>query len=376
MKPETDSPANAPGPEAYLQAPAVIRDPGPEYGAGTRAFQGIPSIACGGDGRQWAVWYGGITPGEDHNNYVMLAVSEDCGRTWSDEKLVIDPDGEGPVRAFDPEIWLAPDGRLWLFWAQGMTADRFTRSGVWTITANESKGADGVFSAPRRLCDGVMMCKPIVLASGEWCLPVSLWHRRDAGSAAMWVSADQGRTWAQRGACDVPPESRNHDEHMIVERQDGTLWMLVRTNYGIGESVSADGGRTWSALQPSNIPHPSTRFFIRRLASGSLLLVRHDPPDGNFADGESKGVRSHLAAYLSADDGRTWPHRLLLDERVGVAYPDGDQAEDGTVYIIYDFQRREAREILMAAFREEDIVSGEPDSPSVCLRRLINKATG
>ncbi|MFW5923188.1 MAG: sialidase family protein [Planctomycetota bacterium] len=362
--------------DAYLDPPEVIRDPGPEYEASRRAFQGIASLACGGGDRRWAVWYGWETPGEDRNNYVIMAMSNDAGRTWSDERLVVDPDGGGSVRAFDPEIWLDPNGKLWMFWAQGVEDHgKIGPSGVWAMTANEADGADATWSEPRRLCDGVMMCKPIVLSSGDWALPVSLWHKREAGSAAMFVSTDDGESFHQRGACDVPPDVRDHDEHMIVERNDGSLWMLVRTKYGIGESVSDDQGRTWSELRPSDIPHVVSRFFIRRLDSGRLLLVRHDPPDGDFADGESRGTRSHLTAFLSDDEGATWTGGLLLDERGGVSYPDGDQAEDGTIYITYDFERKGDRDILMAAFREEDVLAGEAAAESVRRRQLINSAT-
>lgn len=360
--------------EAYLTPPRIISAPGEDYSAKTRAFQGIPSLACGRDGRLWVVWYGGITPGEDFNNYVVLAYSDDKGETWSDESLVIDPDGSGPVRAFDPEIWRSPDGRMWLFWAQGIKhAHPGMRNGVWALATGEGDGDRPRWSGPRRLCDGVMMCKPLVLSTGEWALPVSLWHRRQAASAAMFVSADQGETWQERGACDVPPEVRNHDEHMIVERCDGSLWMLVRTVYGIGESVSTDGGEHWSPLRPSAIPHVVSRFFIRRLASGNLLLVRHDPGQGGFADGVSKGVRSHLRACLSEDDGRTWRSGLMLDGRPGVSYPDGDQDGDGTIYVTYDYQRTAARSILLSAFREEDVTADAAEPSSVRFRVLVNK---
>ncbi len=364
--------------EPYFAAPRVITPPGSAYGPATRAFQGIPSLACGSDRRLWAVWYGGPTPGEDKNNYVILAVSEDHGQTWSEEKVVIEHE-DAQVRCFDPEIWLAPDGRLWLFWAQHPADDRRgSLSGVWAITANEADGPDAEWSAPFRLCDGVMMCKPIVLASGEWALPVSFWHRREQGSAAMVVSTDQGQTWAERGATGVPPKHRNHDEHMLVELRDERLWMLVRTNYGIGESTSEDGGYSWSPLEPAAIPHVRSRFFIRRLASGNLLLVRHAPANeayaGWYANAFSEGQRSHLTAFLSEDDGRTWPHRLLLDDRDRIAYPDGDQAADGTIHITYDFRRTSDRQILLASFREEDVMRRTPDTPSVRLRGLINKA--
>ncbi len=36
----------------------------------------------------------------------------------------------------------------------------------------------------------------------------------------------------------MPPNVRAFDEHIIVERKDESLWLLARTKYGIGESVT------------------------------------------------------------------------------------------------------------------------------------------
>jgi predicted neuraminidase len=366
-KPETDTKSLVP--------PQLFRCPDPFRPLSSRAFQGISSLACGAEGRQYAVWYAGPTPREDRNNYVVLAVSEDAGATW-EERLIIDPDGPGPVRAFDPELWLAPDGNLWIFWAQETEGFRPKgHCGVWGMSVPESEACtpDCSWTNPRRLCDGVMMCKPLALTDGTWALPVSFWGRRQERSAGMVVSTDFGATWSESGACTVPESLRRFDEHMIVERRDGSLWMLVRTKRGIDESLSVDGGRTWSELQPSGIPHVDSRFFIRRLASGNLLLVRHHPVDGTFADGDKvRGTRSHLTAYLSEDDGATWVGGLLLDDRIGVSYPDGDQAADGTIWITYDFQRRGEREILLAAFSEDDIRAGGGNTPPARLRQEIS----
>jgi len=153
---------------------------------------------------------------------------------------------------------------------------------------------------------------------------------------------------------------------MIVERKDKSLWMLIRTNYGIGESVSTDRGETWGIPTESLIQHPSARFFIRRLTSGNLLLVKHGPIN------ESIG-RSYLTAYLSKDDGHTWLGGLLLDKRNGVSYPDGQQSSDGLIHIIYDYSRTSAREIVMATFREGDIVTGNRESETVSLRMIVSK---
>ncbi len=349
----------------FLEPPAVITAPGEAHSAETRTFQGIPSLARSPEGRLWATWYGGIGGGEDETNYVIVVTSGDNGETWSDEVLVVDPGIENPTRAFDPNIWLDPTGRLWLFWAQAIGHDGSV-GGVWTITTEEPDKADARWSEPRRLTDGVMMCKPTVLSAGEWVLPASTWRQTD-NSARLIVSEDEGDTWTLRGACHVPEDDRSYDEHMIVEREDGALWLLARTNYGIGESISTDVGKTWPPLAPSGIAHPSARFFIRRLQSGNLLLVKHGPID-------ERTKRSHLTAFISEDDGATWPHSLLLDERAGVSYPDGVQAPDGVIYIIYDYDRRGERKILMATFTEEDVVAGECVSSDARLRILVNQA--
>ena len=350
-----------------LDPPKHLAPPLAEHAVTNRAFTGIPSMAVAPKGRLWANWYAGVTPGEDENNYVVLSTSGDGGATWT-EVLVIDPDGSGSVRSFDPELWVSPDKRLFLFWAQMDRGRPDAQLGVWYIETKQPDAARPVWSKPRRVGDGVMMCKPLVLASGEWVLPISKWKAHD-NSAQMIVSANKGKTWKLRGGPNVPPDVRQFDEHMFVERKDGSLWALVRTTYGIGESVSTDRGKTWPELKPSAILHTPSRFFIRRLASGNLLLVKHGPLD-------TRTSRSHLTAYVSKDDGKTWGGGLMLDERSGVSYPDGQQTPDGLIRIIYDYSRVTDRNILMAVFREEDVAAGKPVTNDVRLRQLVSRATG
>ena len=65
----------------------------------------------------------------------------------------------------------------------------------------------------------------------------------------------------------------------------------------------------------------------------------------------------------------------MLDERLNVSYPDGDQDKDGTIYVIYDWERYKDKEILMARFTEEDVLAGKIVSSNGALRLLVNKAT-
>jgi hypothetical protein len=363
-----------------LKAPEINTAPGEKYADSARLFQGIPSIERAPGGRLWAAWYGGGA-GEGPHNYCMLVTSGDDGATWSSLKMVIDP--EGDVRAFDECLWVDPKGRLWFFWMQGWSLWD-GRSGVWAVVTENPDDENPAWSAPRRLCNGIMMNKPTVLSTGEWLLPAAIWEippvllkdnylraplPNERGSNAV-VSVDEGKTWALRGGSQV--KQRACDEHMFVEKKDGTLWTLVRTQYGVGESFSSDRGKTWVGDGPSkkvtHIPH--ARFFIRRLASGKLLLVKHDPPNGKD--------RSHLKAFLSDDDGETWYGGLMLYEARGCSYPDGVQAPDDAIYIIHDFQRQApgSRQIFMATFTEEDVIAGKCVSDRARLAVRVNRATG
>lgn len=356
--------------QSFLNPPQIIRNPQMDYrySVTTRKFTGIPSLAVTKKGRMWATWYAGSTAGEDANNYVVVATSADSGQTWK-EAFVIDPDGEGPVRAYDPEIWIDPNDKLHFFWTQNI-GHLGGQTGVWEMNSDEADTDEPALSKPRRIADGVMMCKPTVLSNGEWLLPISTWFTEE--SAKVIVSADEGKTWSIRGACNVPEADRTFDENMVVEKSDGSLWMLIRTKYGIGESISKDKGRTWSSVSKSGIAHPSARIFIRRLSSGHFLLVKNGPLN-------IKTGRSHLMAFVSKDDGKSWSHGLLLDARVGVSYPDGQQTGDGKIYIIYDHNRTKEQEILLTSFTESDILSNDYDSKMIDVfrnRKVVSAKEG
>ena len=260
-------------PDPAASPPPVCFQPGPEYAGTARMFQGIPSLERSPGGRLWATWYGGGVT-EDQHNYIMLVTSGDDGRTWSDLKLVIDPDRDGPVRAFDPCPWLDPHGRLWLFWAQrggglpylfAMTTENPDDEQPEVVAAAADLRRDHDVQADGR-------------RDGTWLLPTAIWQRE--GSCRVVASTDKGQSWTLRGTATVPePKDRNCDEPMIVQRRDGSLWMWVRTRYGIGHSVSTDEGRTWSDVTPSQVA-----------ASGGAVL-RAASPLGHSAAGQARSAR-------------------------------------------------------------------------------------
>ncbi len=346
--------------ESSLAAPDVISSIPKKYADGLRRFQGIPSIERATNGRLWAAWYGGGKE-EGPDNYIMLATSGDDGQNWSDLKIVIDP----PMRASEPGLWHDPQGRLWLMWNQYPTGLCAPNSVMWAIVTSDSGSKDPAWESPR-LVARELNCfnKPIVLSDGTWLWPAGSWSKGQPSRPLL--SRDNGSTFLPGGAIPVP-EGREFDEYNVVELRDGRLWLLNRTSLGMVESFSTDRGLTWSVAKPSRVSHATSRHFLTRLRSGNLLLVKHGAIDQRIG-------RSHLMAFLSRDEGITWSSGLLLDERANVSYPDGVQAADGTICIIYDFERTGAKEILMARFAEDDVARGIRNSGP--LRFLVNKATG
>lgn len=359
-----------------LRPPVFIEPLPSEYGDEFRKFQGISSLAVTSDQDVWVTWYtGGVT--EDQDNYVVVSRSRDGGKTWSKPLFCLDQPGE--PRQYDPSIWFAPDGRLYLFWAQRPGHDG--PADLWSIATADPEADKPTWSAPRFVTEGVMMNKPIVDSNGRWILPVSVWNlpwagapnldRSPNGPAGAWfvTSEDQGATWTRLGRGFTPPERALFDEHSIVEMKDGRFWIMNRTNRGIGDFYSEDGGKTWTDFKESAIKHTSSRFFLRRLQSGNLILVKNGPIDQDVG-------RSQMTAFLSKDDGKSWEGGLLIDSRRDVSYPDGDQAPDGTIYLTYDYSRTGAMEIYAARITEEDILAGKLVSSGSRLRVLVNKASG
>lgn len=355
-------------PDMALKVPRIIKNPlAEEYRDGNRKWQGIPGIECTPGGRLWATWYSG-SRGEDEYNWVLLYTSGDSGQTWSGPAVAIDP--AGYVRAFDPVLWTDPHGRLWVFWNQSYHIYD-GRAGVWAMYTGNPEDENPDWSTPVRIANGVAMNKPVVLADGDWLLPVSVWRNLSAmfnmgieTGANVYLSNNDGDNWRYFGGVKNYEHPAEYEENMVIELLDGSLRMYIRTTGGIETATSCDGGVTWSNSIDAGLSRTVSRFHVRRLSSGNLLLVYH----GKGSDSK----RSYLTAALSEDDGATWPYELLLDKRDKVSYPDSAEDQNGNIHIVYDRERHGAMEILMAVVTEADIRAGEIVTKGSRLKVLIN----
>jgi predicted neuraminidase len=369
------SPANLHGAEPRSAASAkVITQPGAEYDDAHRTWQGIPSIERTRGGRMIVAWYSGGDGEGSIENYCLMAVSDDAGRTWTPPSLVIQ--GQKGEATAGPLPWLDPKGRLWLFWVD-IHPDKALR-GMWAIRCDEPDAATMQWSAPQFIGGGSVTGKPLILRDGTWLAPFDvrndspLAKRTGKNAAGVIASTDEGATWEWRGGWQLEEGVHDFCEHCVVERKDGSLWAVLRVKDGLMQSISTDDGKTWSALAPF-MTGTRTRAHLRRLASGRLLLIYHDGP-AQVKKEAAIYRREMLTAFLSDDGGKTWPRKLLLDSRNRVSYPDVTEGPNGRIFVTYDYSRymTGCKEVLVLPFTEADILGNRTlPTPSV-----VNRATG
>lgn len=365
-----------------LLPPQLNTDPLPEYAYENLDYGMTIGIERSPGGRLFAVWVGGE---DGPKAYMLLATSDDGGDTWSQPRLVIRSDHPHlpiPRSVIVGNLWCDPLGRLWFFFDQTMR--HFDgRGGLWAIRCDQPDAEVLEWTSPQRIWHGSMLNKPMVLADGTWLLFAQLLQQGGYGpfnglfpeldelrGVNGFASTDQGESWQLRGRIVVEQQTAPWLEPMAVERQDGSLWLVIRTATSTVETVSHDGGRSWTATQPTTaIRQTSSRFFLRRLASGRILLVKNGPQVDAIPD-QHKG-RDQLSAWLSDDEGVNWQGGLILDDRDQVSYPDGFQAPDGRIYISYDRKRTADGHILLARFTEEDVLARRVVSPGSRLQQLI-----
>ena len=346
-------------------SPSVLMDPGAAFQDDARPGAMIIGMDRTAKGRIWGCWTG---TGDKADGYFLLSTSDDGGESWSKPRLAVGArtgSGQKVCGALVGNVWTDPRGRVWLFFDQQL-GDVQKRITNWFIRCDDPDAEHPQWTDPVMFAEGCTLNKPTVLKNGEWLLPVSDWHRK---TARVFFSNDEGASWSERGHLQFP--DWEFDEHMMVELRDGRVWMLARTKGQPHESFSSDGGRSWSEPAPAaTVQNVNARFFLRRLKSGRILLVKNGSPE------ERLKKRTHMSAWLSEDEGRTWKGGLVLDERDAVSYPDGFESADGSIHILYDWNRHTDAEILMARFREEDVLAGKVVSEGANLRMLANKATG
>jgi sialidase-1 len=290
------------------------------------------------DGRlllAWSEFYGG---GSDFSPAHIAAVtSRHGGRTWQG-KYILQPNAAG-MNVFGPAFLRLRSGALALFYyhqESGADVREYVRHSfddgqTWTPER---------LITPDRVRQFMINDRAIQLSTGRVLLPVS-WtpFHADAASyrALCWYSDDEGGTW-RRGRTEIALPKRGAMEPALVERRDGSLLMVIRTQLGrLWRSESFDGGETWAAARSMDVVGSESPAQVKRIPStGDLLMVWNhcfDPARSHFG-------RSPLTAAVSHNDGDTWEHLrdLEVDADRAFAYPSMLFRGDEVLLTYYESQ--------------------------------------
>jgi len=217
---------------------------------------------------------------------------------------------------------------------------------------------------------------------GAWMMPVfrciSRPGQRWNGShdtAGVAVSHDDGATWT---LSEVPGSIGS--VHMTIVPLDGAHMVAFyrrRQSDFVHRSESLDGGVTWSAPQPTDVPNNNSSINVIRLADGRLAMVCNpasaatsadrrvslydeieegdDRPDASGGCAPVWGVpRAPLSLCISTDGGLSFPLRRVIDDSSGtclsnnsvdgrnqeLSYPYLLEGPDGALHVAYTYFRR------------------------------------
>jgi hypothetical protein len=362
--------ADAESQSQFIYAPVTNS----KYLIGNRGWQGVPTIESLGTDL-YTSWYAGPT-GEELGNYITVSVSSDKGVTWNNDQLIIVPDNDNS-RLFDQSLWKDKYGNLHLSWSisTGFVINGPTLK-VWNIMIKRENNKI-VITKPVAMFPGMMICKPTPMGKDSSSMLFPMYGPNIGSSATSGaVPADINGAFVYKAGyasnrlttpskiskINLDNTIRTYDEHMIVNIDETNLLCALRTTQGLYMCNSSDAGVSWTTPQKFTAIGATceTRSYFGKLKSGNLLLIVNNST-----------IREKMVAYISKDNGKTWPYSLMLDKRYGNSYPDATQDASGNICVTFDYGRSPYGHILFTKFTENDIITNNTSAISLVKISII-----
>ncbi len=251
---------------------------------------------------------------------IARVTSPDEGRTWREPEVLFTlPEGRwmGPL----PLITRAGETHLFLLHLHG----EGRRPGVDRMldVCHVRSLPDGGWSEPQLIFAGYVgaIVSALELDSGRLIVPFGYHvpgrrrtHPTGEIITTVMYSDDGGATWRHSGAELTSPcfpgfNGNNHGacEPAVVQRADGVVWMVMRTQTGRHYESFSDDGVHWTPARPSRFYASSSPCALTRLDDGRLVLFWNNCAMPPRVDGQGVyGGRDVLHAAISDDNGRSW----------------------------------------------------------------------
>lgn len=285
-----------------------------------------------------AAWFGGSY--EKHPD-VGIWFSRFIDGKWSVPVEVADGVQHASLRypTWNPVLFDYGD-ELFLFYKDGPDPQNWW--GQLIISSDNGQSWSRRMRLPEEIY-GPIKNKPELLDNGDLICPTSTEH--DGWQVHMEFTSDRGLTWERTEPINDGKEI-SAIQPSILKHPDGKLQILCRSrNKSILSAWSTDNGRSWSKLEPIDLPNPNSGTDAVTLQDGRHLLVyNHIDPSEDWGD------RNILNIALS-DDGINWQAAVLLendkDPDGEYSYPAVIQANDGMVHVTYTWNRELIRHVVI-----------------------------
>jgi predicted neuraminidase len=174
---------------------------------------------------------------------------------------------------------------------------------------------------------------PIQLQSGRILLPL---YSDGFNMGLVAISDDDCLTWrASRpivGLAGIQPT--------LAQRKNGAVVAYLRDTGGLPmrvmKSISKDEGETWSVMQDTDIPNPSSSLQIRALKKHDYWIMVHN---------DTEFDRGSMAVALSDDEGETWKWSRNIGKTESYGYPSLIEDKEGLIHISYTYKTTQGNTI-------------------------------
>ena len=274
--------------------------------------------------------------------------SNDEGRTWTSTPLFA-----------DPVMFAVSNERALLRTREGVIISAWMNGAERKQPKGWRWGEKGVswkeFVLPTYTCrstdDGKTWETPVKL-SEPWCGCIHSLIQMKSGrivlvgqeiipqwrhATVMWISDDLGKSWQRGDMLDYGVGTHDHAgslEGSVIERKDGSLYLLLRTESGfLWEATSRDGLK-WDGLKQTTIKSVTCCPQMARLADGRIALLWNAPPRHDPKSGSS---RVELSLAFSDDETATWSKPIIVAANYvpggRVSYPYLYERKPGELWI-------------------------------------------
>jgi predicted neuraminidase len=141
----------------------------------------------------------------------------------------------------------------------------------------------------------------------------------------------------------------------LVPLKDDRVLMLLRdtgSSRAMHIALSEDNGWTWSKPVATSLPNPDSGIDALYLNDGRILLAYNHAKQG----------RANLQLAVSADEGRTWLTKAVLEDQANreFSYPHLTEDHQGHIHVTYTWQRQRIRHVAfnLAWLDRECVVAG------------------